>query len=102
MKVYHAIDEQSSVVSQEDKEKMAILKLVDVGKYIKGVGIRDGQFYVIAENDTDEIYLEYKQAMHNINIELRTPFDERLFNQKAMEFHNKKMLAMQRSMEIPK
>lgn len=102
MKVYHAIDEQSSVVSQEDKEKMAILKLVDVGKYIKGVGIRDGQFYVIAENDTDEIYLEYKQAMHNINIELRTPFNERLFNQKAMEFHNKKAMTVQRLMEIPK
>ena len=67
MKIFHAIDEQSSVVSKEDKEKMAILKLVDVGKYVKNVGIRDGQFYVIAENNTDEIYLEYKAAMSNID-----------------------------------
>ena len=102
MKVYHAIDEQSSVVSQEDKEKMAILKLVDVGKYIKGVGIRDGQFYVIAENDTDEIYLEYRQVMGDIEAAFKQKADLRLIQQKTMEFHNKKAIAMQRLMEIPK
>jgi hypothetical protein len=46
MKVYHAIDENSPDISKEDKEKIAILKLVETGKYIKNVGIRDGQFYV--------------------------------------------------------
>ena len=102
MKVYHAMHEDSPDISKEDKEKMAILKLVDVGKYIKGVGIRDGQFYVIAENDTDEVYLEYKQAMDNINAHLRIPFDHRLFAQKSMEFHNKKAKAMQLMMEMPK
>lgn len=102
MKVFHAIDAESSTISEQDKEKIAVLKLVDVGKYVENVGIRDGQFYIIAENDTDEIYLEYKQAMHNINIKFKTPFDERLFNQKAMEFHNKKAKAMQRFMEMPK
>ncbi len=102
MKVYHAMHEDSPDISLEDREKMSILKLVDVGKYVKNVGIRDGQFYVLAENDTDEVYLEYKEAMHNININFKTPFDERLFNQKAMEFHNKKAKAMQRFMEMPK
>ena len=102
MKVYHAMHEDSPDISKEDKEKMAILKLVDVGKYIKNVGIRDGQFYVLAENDTDEVYLEYKQAMHNINTMIKRPFDERLFNQKSMEFYNKKAKAMQQIMEMPK
>lgn len=102
MKVYHAIDEQSSVVSKEDREKMAILKLVDVGKYIKGVGIRDGQFYVIAENDTDEIYLEYKETMDKIDIAFKKRVDPRVIMQKTMEFHNKKANAMKKYMEIPK
>jgi hypothetical protein len=79
MKVYHAMHEDSPDISKEDKEKMAILKLVDVGKYIKNVGIRDGQFYVIAENDTDEIYLEYKAAMQNIQALMNTKMDFRLF-----------------------
>ena len=102
MKIYHKLDEDSHLLSQEEKEKIAILKLVDVGKYIKGVGIRDGQFYVIAENNTDEVYLEYKQAMDNINAHLRIPFDHRLFAQKTMEFHNKKAEVVRRVMEIPK
>ena len=102
MKIYHKLDEDSHLLSQEEKEKISILKLVDVGKYIKGVGIRDGQFYVIAENETDEVYLEYKQAMHNINSMIKKPFDIRLFEQKTMEFHNKKAEVVRRVMEMPK
>ena len=102
MKVFHALDAESSNISDKDKEKIAVLKLVDAGKYVENVGIRDGQFYIIAENDTDEVYLEYKQAMDNINAHLRIPFDHRLFAQKSMEFHNKKAKAMQLMMETPK
>ena len=102
MKVYHAIDENSSLLSKKDKEKMAILKLVDVGKYIKNVGIRDGQFYVIADDATDEIYLEYREAMHNIDLAMRKKIDIRLINEKAMEYHNKKNIAMQKFMETPR
>ena len=47
MKIYHKLDEDSHLISQEEKEKISILKLVDVGKYVKGVGIKDGQFYVL-------------------------------------------------------
>ena len=50
MKVYHAMHEDSPDITKEDKEKISILKLVDVGRYIKNVGIRDGQFYVLSEN----------------------------------------------------
>ena len=102
MKVFHAIDAESSIISEQDKEKIAVLKLVDVGKYVENVGNRDGQFYIIAENNTDEIYLEYKSALNNIQALMNTKMDFRVFEQKNMEFHNKKMLAMQRSMEIPK
>lgn len=102
MKVFHAIDVESSPLSNEDKEKIAVLKLVDVGKYVENVGIRDGQFYIIAENNTDEIYLEYKSALNNIQSLMNTKMDFRLFEQKNMEFHNKKAEAMQRSMGIPR
>lgn len=102
MKVFHALDAESSTISNEDKEKIAVLKLVDVGKYVENVGIRDGQFYIIAENDTDEVYLEYKQAIAKINLEIPKLMDQRLFEQKTMEFHNKKAKVMQRLMEMPK
>lgn len=102
MKIFHAIDEESSDISKEDKEKMAILKLVDVGKYIKGIGIRDGQFYVLADNETDEVYLEYREAIAKINLAMPKLIDERLFQQKTMEFHNKKANVVKRLMEMPK
>jgi hypothetical protein len=102
MKVYHAMHENSPDISVEDREKMSILKLVDVGKYVKNVGIRDGQFYVLAENDTDEVYLEYKEAMNNIQALMNTKMDFRLLEAKNMEFHNKKAKAMQLLMEMPR
>jgi hypothetical protein len=102
MKVYHALHEDSPDITQEDKEKISILKLVDVGKYVKNVGIRDGQFYVLSDNDTDEVYLEYKAALQNIQALMNTKMDFRLFEQKNMEYHNKKAHAMQLLMEIPK
>ena len=40
MKIYHALDENSSILSKEDKEEIAILKLVDIGKYVKNVTLK--------------------------------------------------------------
>lgn len=102
MKVFHALDVESSNLSDEDKEKIAVLKLVDVGKYVENVGIRDGQFYIIAESNTDEIYLEYKGALNNIQALMNMKIDFRLQQQKNMEYHNKKAQAMQRIMEMPR
>lgn len=102
MKVFHALDVESSNLSDEDKEKIAVLKLVDVGKYVENVGIRDGQFYIIAESNTDEVYLEYKSALNNIQALMNSKMDFRLLEQKNMEFHNKKAKALQRIMEMPK
>jgi predicted RNA-binding protein Jag len=102
MKIYHAIHENSPDISIEDKEKMSILKLVDAGVYVKNVGIRDGQFYVLADNDTDEVYLEYKAALQNIQALMNIKMDFRLLEQKNMEYHNKKAHAMKLIMEMPK
>jgi len=102
MKVYHAIDENSSLLSKKDKERIALLKLVDAGKYIKDVGIRDGQFYILVENDTDEIYLEYKVTLQNIQALMNTKIDFKLLEEKNREYHTKKNIAMYRFMEIPR
>lgn len=102
MKVYHAMHEDSPDITKEDKEKISILKLVDVGKYVKNVGIRDGQFYVLADNDTDEVYLEYREALGKINTAMMQKLDMRVITQKGMEYHHKKARAMQLMMEIPK
>ena len=102
MKIFHAVDATSSIVSQEVKEKMAILDLVEVGKYVENVGIRDGSFYIIPEDEADKIYLGYRQAMHNINAAYKQKIDLRLIDRKAAEFHHKKADAMKRFMEMPK
>jgi hypothetical protein len=102
MKIYHAINEHSPDIPDKDKEKMSILKLVDVGKYVKNVGIRDGQFYVLADDAADEIYLEYREVMNNIDAAFKKKVDLRVIQQKTMEYHNKKATAMQKFMEIPR
>lgn len=102
MKIYHEVNKDSSDIPIEDREKIAVLKLVDVGKYVANVGIRDGQFYVLAEDNTDEIYLEYRQAMGNIEAAFKNKVDLRVIQQKTMEFHNKKAMVVQKLMEMPK
>jgi hypothetical protein len=101
MKIYHVMDENSSIVPQEDREKIAVLKLVETGKYVENMGVRDGQFFIIPENKSDEIYLDYKAAMLRIDKAFKTRIDQRLLDQKSMEFHNKKAEAMRRFMEMP-
>ena len=102
MKIYHAVQENSDDIPIEDKEKIAVLKLVDVGKYIKNVGIRDGQFYVLADDATDEVYLEYKEAMNNINTAMMQRLDFRVIAQKGLEYNTKKANAMKKYMETPR
>lgn len=95
------MDENSSIVPQEDREKIAVLKLVETGKYVENMGVRDGQFFIIPENKSDEIYLDYKAAMLRIDKAFKARIDQRLLDQKSMEFHNKKAEAMRRFMEMP-
>jgi hypothetical protein len=102
MKIFHIMDENSSIVSQEDKEKIAILKLTETGKFVENIGVRDGQFFIIPENAVDGVYLDYKAAMLRIDTAFRKQIDQRLLDQKSMEFHNKKAAVVKRIMEMPK
>ena len=102
MKVYHVLDENSDIVPKSDKEKIAILKLVDSGKFVDNVGVRDGQFFIIPENAVDNVYLDYKAAMLRIDKTFQNKMDHRTFEQKTMEFHNKKAEVMRRLLEMPR
>ena len=102
MKIYHVLDENSSIVPQEDKEKIAILKLVETGRFVENVGVRDGQFFIIPENAVDGVYLDYKAAMLRIDKAFKNKMDHRTFEQKTMEFHNKKAEVVRRIMEMPR
>jgi hypothetical protein len=58
MKIYRLKDIENPCISKEDLEKIAILKLCGPGEYMKGVGIRDDQFFVLAEDENDKLYLK--------------------------------------------
>lgn len=68
MKVIQVGREDSSLLTEDEINKISILKLVPVGEYVDKVGIRDGQFYVIAETGDDQMYLAY------VNSEQRRSF----------------------------
>ena len=102
MKIYHVLDENSDIVPQSDKEKIALLKLVETGKFVENIGVRDGQFFIIPENAVDNVYLDYKAAMLRIDTAFKMKMDHRTFEQKTMEFHNKKAEVMRRLMEMPR
>jgi len=53
MKVYKEQDEFNEGLPVEDREKISLLKLVKVGEYVKGIGIRTKHQYLIPESDHD-------------------------------------------------
>lgn len=57
MKVYKEQDENNDDIPVEHREKISLLKLVKVGEYVKGIGIRDDKFFLISETENDEMYL---------------------------------------------
>ena len=58
MKIYQLENVEDPCIPGKDLEKIAILKLCEPGKYIKGVGIRDDRFFILAEDANDKLYLE--------------------------------------------
>ena len=58
MKIYQLKNVEDQCIPDKDLEKIAILKLCEPGKYIKGVGIRDDRFFILAEDANDKLYLE--------------------------------------------
>lgn len=53
------IDDEETKLTKRTKQKIAILKLTENGKYIEGVGIKDNEFFLITEDGIDEDYLAY-------------------------------------------
>lgn len=53
------IDDEETKLTKRQKQKVAILKLTENGKYLEGVGIRDNEFFLLTEGGDDEQYLAY-------------------------------------------
>jgi hypothetical protein len=58
MKVFHQ-DGNEDLLDKKEKERLSILKLAEQGEYIKGVGIRDKEFYLLVEDEPDDMYLSW-------------------------------------------
>jgi hypothetical protein len=53
------IDDEETKLTKRQKQKVAMLKLTENGKYLEGIGIRDNEFFLLTEGDDDEQYLAY-------------------------------------------
>ena len=58
MKVFHQ-NSNEDLLTKTEKEKLSVLKLVEQGEYIKNVGIRDKEFYLLVEDEPDDMYLSW-------------------------------------------
>jgi len=67
MKVFHQ-DSNEDLLTKTEKEKLSVLKLAEQGEYIKNVGIRDKEFYLLVEDEPDDMYLSW-MVDPNIRIE---------------------------------
>jgi hypothetical protein len=53
------IDDEETKLTKRQKQKVAMLKLTENGKYLEGIGIRDNEFFLLTEGDDDEQYLAF-------------------------------------------
>ena len=67
MKVFHQ-NSNEYLLTKTEKEKLSVLKLAEQGEYIKNVGIRDKEFYLLVEDEPDDMYLSW-MVDPNIRIE---------------------------------
>lgn len=68
MKVFHQ-NSNEDFLDKKEKEKLSILKLAKQGEYIKGVGIRDNEFYLLVEDEPDEMYLSWLNDKTKYNLD---------------------------------
>ena len=101
MKIYHELEQGWNSIPEEDAEKIALLKLTESGKYVEGIGMRDGPFYVLAESATDDIFVKYKAQMLALQQVMTSQIDPRLLLQKELEYSTKHNAAYSRYLEIP-
>jgi hypothetical protein len=52
MRIYRAVEDENNLPA-EDKEKIAILKLVPNGEYIPKVGLRQNEYFILEHTDKD-------------------------------------------------
>jgi len=55
------IDDEETKLTKRQKQKVAILKLTENGKYIENIGIKDNEFFLLTEGEDDEEYLAFMQ-----------------------------------------
>lgn len=69
MKVIHVNDDFTKF-TKKDRERLAILKLMDNGQYVEGVGIKDNNYFLLVEEDIDETYLAsyFQKLDRNSNV----------------------------------
>jgi hypothetical protein len=60
MRIYKAVEDDKKL-SVSDMEKVALLKLVENGQYIKNVGIRQDDYYILEIDDIDKEELGYDE-----------------------------------------
>jgi hypothetical protein len=53
MKIYKVVDGVDTPIATADREKIAVLKLVNNGVYIDKVGMRQDEYYMLEEFDLD-------------------------------------------------
>jgi len=70
MKVFHQ-NSNEDLLTKTEKEKLSVLKLAEQGEYIKNVGIRDKEFYLLVEDEPDDMYLSW---MVNPNVRIEEGF----------------------------
>ena len=51
--IYRVGHENLPHVSEDHKRKIALLKLTNIGIYVRGVGIRDENFFVLDEDENE-------------------------------------------------
>lgn len=87
MKVFH-IEDDINTLPKEQQRKVALLKMVDNGRYIEGVGIRDNHFYLLTEEKSDEMFFEIRSNVPYIGYSLGSS-EERLYTKKLTELLTK-------------
>ena len=49
-------------LSEEESRKVSLLKIAEPKKYVEGIGVYDGEFFIITETEVDDMYLSW---LHN-------------------------------------
>jgi len=63
-------------LTTELQKSIALIKLTSNRHYIKGIGMRDGEFYIICDDPSDDMYLSYLADSYETKKENRMTLNE--------------------------